>query len=150
MIRPACRSLFFFTVLMLSGLCVRTLAATAVEAIPASTARVIPLMDTAWSGSSINVVANIHYALFTESRTQFAAFYDADGFMVLAKRTLGSDTWETRRSAYKGNVADAHNSISIVVDGAGFVHVSWDHHANPLNYARSVAPGSLELMDGSI
>ena len=119
--------------------------ASIIEAVPAATARVIPLGETAWSGSSINVVANIRQALFTDSRTQFAAFYDAEGFMVLAKRALGADVWETRRSQYKGNVADAHNSISLVVDGAGFVHVSWDHHANALNYARGVAPGSLEL-----
>jgi rhamnogalacturonyl hydrolase YesR len=120
-------------------------AAPAVEVVPTTTARCITISDTAWAGSSVNVVANIRQALFTESRTQFAAFYDTDGTMVLAKRGLGSDTWETRRSQYKGNVTDAHNSISLVVDGAGFVHVAWDHHTNPLNYARSVAPGSLEL-----
>jgi rhamnogalacturonyl hydrolase YesR len=145
MIFPHRLALFLAAVFMLAGLHARLRSAPAVETVPASTARVIPLMDTAWAGSSINVVANIRQALFTESRTQFAAFYDAEGFMVLAKRTLGSDTWETRRSPYQGNVSDAHNSISLVVDGAGFVHVSWDHHANPLNYARSVAPGSLEL-----
>jgi rhamnogalacturonyl hydrolase YesR len=130
---------------LLIGFCARLAATEAVESVPATTARVISLADAAWAGSSINVVANIRQALFTEGRTQYAAFYDAQGFMVLGKRMLGSDTWETRRSVYKGNVADAHNSISLVVDGAGFVHVSWDHHSNPLNYARSVAPGSLEL-----
>jgi rhamnogalacturonyl hydrolase YesR len=145
MMRPNRLSLFLLTVFLLSGLRQRLAAAASVEATPASTARVIPLTDAAWAGSSVNVVANIRQALFTESVTQFAVFYDADGFMVLAKRRLGSDTWETRRSQYKGNVADAHNSISLVVDGAGSVHVSWDHHVSSLNYARSVAPGSLEL-----
>ena len=120
-------------------------AAPAVDAVPSTTARCITISDTAWAGSSVNVVANIRQSLFTESRTQFAAFYDAEGYMVLAKRALGADTWETRRSVYKGNVADAHNSISLVVDGAGFVPVAWAHHGNALNYARSVAPGSLEL-----
>jgi hypothetical protein len=105
----------------------------------------IPIAGTVWAGSSINVVANIRQALFTDSRTQCAAFYDAEGFMLLAKRILGDDTRGIRWSQYKGNVADAHNSISLVVDGEGVVHVSWDHHANPLNYARSVVPGSLEL-----
>ncbi|MFT3781869.1 MAG: BNR-4 repeat-containing protein [Nibricoccus sp.] len=117
----------------------------AVDVIPATTARCTTITDTAWAGSSVNVVANIHYALFTQSRTQYAAYYDAEGYMVLAKRALGADTWETKRTLHKGNVADAHNSISLVVDGAGFLHVSWDHHGNALNYARSIAPGSLEL-----
>ncbi|MFT3870108.1 MAG: BNR-4 repeat-containing protein [Nibricoccus sp.] len=120
-------------------------AALAVEMVPSTTARCINISDTAWAGSSVNVVANTQNILHTLSRTQYAAFYDADGFMVLAKRALGDDTWETRRTTHKGNVADAHNSISLAVDGAGFLHVSWDHHGNALNYARSVAAGSLEL-----
>ena len=100
----------------------------------------------AYSGSSVNVVANRRHALFTHDRTQFAAYYDVDHSLVLARRTLGSDEWVTRRSEFRGNVKDAHNSISIAVDGAGIVHVSWDHHDNPLNYARGVRPLDLELV----
>jgi hypothetical protein len=37
--------------------------------------------------------------------------------------------------------------ISIMVDGAGYLHVSWDHHNNKLNYCRSVKPGSLEMTE---
>ncbi len=108
-------------------------------------ARAIPLAPAAYAGSSVNVVANVRSSVVTHSTTQYAAFYDADGFLVVAKRALGSDTWETLRTAHRGNVADAHNSISLAVDGAGFLHVAWDHHNSPLHYARSVAPGSLEL-----
>ena len=108
-------------------------------------ARLIPISGAAWAGSSVNVVANIRQSVFTHGRTQFAAFYDADRFMVLARRSLDAGQWETRRTAYQGNVADAHNSISLVVDGAGVLHVAWDHHASQLNYARGVAPGSIEL-----
>jgi rhamnogalacturonyl hydrolase YesR len=107
--------------------------------------RVLPIADNAFAGSSVNVVANTRSALVTHSTTQFAAFYDAEGFMVLAQRPLGSDTWRTLRTAHRGNVADAHNSISLGVDGAGYLHVAWDHHNSPLHYARAVAPGSLEL-----
>jgi hypothetical protein len=112
---------------------------------PAGTARLIPIADAAWAGSSVNVVANIRQSVYTHERTQFAAYYDADRFMVLARRSLDADRWETRRTAYQGNAANAHNSISLVVDGAGVLHVAWDHHVNPLNYARGVAPGSIEL-----
>ena len=77
--------------------------------------------------------------------TQYAAYYDADGYMVLARRAVGTDDWERRRTTSRGNVSDAHNSISIAVDGDGFLHVAWDHHVNALNYARGVAPGTLEL-----
>ena len=112
---------------------------------PAGPARLIPIAGAAWAGSSVNVVANIRQSVFTNGRTQFAAFYDADRFVVLARRSIDAGQWETRRTAYQGNVADAHNSISLVVDGAGILHVAWDHHASQLNYARGVAPGSIEL-----
>ncbi|MDE6772416.1 MAG: BNR repeat-containing protein, partial [Muribaculaceae bacterium] len=49
------------------------------------------------------------------------------------------------RTQYKGKISDAHNVISIGVDGDGFLHVSFDHHGNRLRYARSAAPGSLIL-----
>ncbi len=65
--------------------------------------------------------------------------------MVLGKRKLGSTEWELKRTPYSGKVRDAHDDISIMVDGAGYLHMSWDHHNNTLRYARGVAPGSLEL-----
>lgn len=34
-----------------------------------------------------------------------------------------------------------------MIDGEGYMHVSFDHHGHPLNYCRSIAPGSLELGD---
>jgi hypothetical protein len=111
---------------------------------PVKPARILPIGD-GWAGSSINVVANRRHALFTHERDQFAAYYDARGYMVLARRKLGEERWDTRRTAFRGTIADAHNSISVGVDGAGFLHVSWDHHGQTLNYARSVRPGSLEL-----
>ena len=117
-------------------------AAQAIEAVkPARLLNIGP----AYSGSSVNVVANRRHALFTHARTQFAAYYDTDDYLVLARRALGSDEWVTRRSDFKGNVKDAHNSISIAVDRTGILHVAWDHHDSPLNYARGVRPLELEL-----
>ena len=112
---------------------------------PAGTARILPIAGDGFAGSSVNVLANSQHTLFTHRRTQFAAFYAADGTLVLARRTIGSDTWETHRTAHRGRVADAHNTVALVVDGSGTLHVAWDHHGDPLNYARSTAPGSLEL-----
>ena len=112
---------------------------------PAGGARQIPISRAAWAGSSVNVVANARQPVFTHGRTQFAAFYDAERFMVLARRSIEGGAWETRRTAYQGNAADAHNSISLVADGAGFLHVAWDHHGSPLSYARGAAPGSIDL-----
>jgi len=65
--------------------------------------------------------------------------------VILAKRRLGAEDWQTSRTQYRGNAEDAHNSISIAVDGGGFLHMAWNHHNSPLQYCRSVRPGSLEL-----
>jgi hypothetical protein len=107
--------------------------------------KTIPIYADAWAGSSVNVLANQSNTLITDGDYQFAAFYAADHHLVLARRTLKDDTWETRKSNYTGNVADAHDTVSIAVDGEGFLHVAWNHHASPLNYCRSVSPHSLEL-----
>ncbi|ACB74661.1 BNR-4 repeat-containing protein [Opitutus terrae] len=108
-------------------------------------ARVLPIAPAAYAGSSVNVVANTRSAIVTHSTLQYAAFYDADGFLVLAQRPLGADVWTTQRTPHRANVADAHNSISLAVDGAGFLHVAWDHHNSPLHYARVVTSGTIDL-----
>jgi rhamnogalacturonyl hydrolase YesR len=118
---------------------------SAADILPAGTARLLPIAGDGFAGSSVNVVSGLQNTLVTEGGRQYAAFYVADGTLVLAKREIGSDTWTSARTQYRAAVADAHRTVSIAVDGAGFLHVSWDHHNNALNYARSVAPGSLEL-----
>lgn len=105
----------------------------------------IPVYPEAWAGSSVNMLANQSSTLLTAGEYQYAAFYAADTHLVLARRALKDEHWEILKSQYTGNVADAHNTVSIAVDGEGFLHVAWDHHANPLNYCRSIKPGSLEL-----
>ena len=60
-------------------------------------------------------------SVITHGETQYAAYYDPHGRVVLAKRKLGSGRWQKRVTQYRGNVRDAHNSISITVDGEGTV-----------------------------
>lgn len=100
-----------------------------------------------WAKNSINTVIFRHNSLITVKDTQFIAFYDGDRNLVLGKRRLGDTIWMTRVTPYKGNTTDAHNAISLTADGDGYLHVSWDHHNNPLRYCRSISPGSLELTD---
>ncbi|AKQ46435.1 neuraminidase [Rufibacter radiotolerans] len=98
-----------------------------------------------WANNSVNAVAFRKNSLVTFKDTQYTAWYDSDRSVMLAKRKTGGATWETVKTTYRGNAADAHNTISIMVDGQGFLHVSWDHHNHQLRYARSVGPGSLQL-----
>ncbi|MCA1745929.1 MAG: BNR repeat-containing protein [Bacteroidales bacterium] len=98
-----------------------------------------------WSRTSVNATIFRKNSLVSDARHQYISYYDSTGQMILGKRALQSDAWELKATPYKGNVWDAHNIISMMVDGHGYLHVSWDHHGGPLNYARSVVPGSLEL-----
>jgi hypothetical protein len=106
--------------------------------------RVVDVAD-GWARNSVNAVVFRKNSLVTQGDTQYIAFYDKDANVVLGKRRLGSDAWELKTTPYRGHALDAHNSISLMVDGAGLLHVAWDHHDNALRYARSIAPGSLEL-----
>ena len=94
-----------------------------------------------WSSNSVNTVIFRQNAITTYKNTQFTAYYDADSFLVLAQRTLPDGIWQTQQTAYKGNTADAHNAISIAVDGSGYLHVSWD----PVSYTHLTLPTNREV-----
>src|SRR6187455_2257993 len=98
-----------------------------------------------WAANSINAGVYRSDPLTTHDQTQYAAFYNADGRVVIATRKLTDTQWTTTVTDLTGNLQDAHNIISIIADGAGYLHVSWDHHGHPLRYVRSKAPESLEF-----
>ena len=100
-----------------------------------------------WASSSINTVIFRKNSITTDNNYQYVAFYNEKADVVLAKRNIESDKWDIQKTQYKGNVKDAHNSISIIVDGEGYLHISWDHHDSILRYCRSKFPGGLELTD---
>jgi hypothetical protein len=102
-------------------------------------------VDSGWANNSVNAVVFRKNSLVTFGDTQFISYYDPQHYVVLGKRKLGTEHWQLKRTPYKGNVSDAHNTISLMVDGAGYLHLSWDHHNNPLRYCQSVGPGSLEV-----
>lgn len=106
--------------------------------------KLIPVAE-GWSKNSVNAVVFRQNSLVTQSDTQFVAFYTPEGNLALGKRYIKDDSFEINVTPYNGNVADAHNCISIMLDGDGYLHVSWDHHGHPLRYAKSIAPYSLEL-----
>lgn len=98
-----------------------------------------------WSQNSVNATIFRKNSVVSSTKFQFIAYYDSTGTVVLARRKHGSKKWEVKPTSFKGNIRDAHNVISIMVDGKGYLHMSWDHHNNPLRYARSVKPESLEM-----
>jgi hypothetical protein len=98
-----------------------------------------------WNNNSVNTVKFRKNALTTYAQCQFTAYYDENSYLVLGKRKLNTTNWEIVKTVYKGNTKDAHNDISIAVDGDGYLHVSWDHHDTKLRYVKSKKPMGLEL-----
>lgn len=105
------------------------------------------IVGLGWAGNTINTVVFRHNSVVSDKQWQYVAYYDSTGHVVLAKRKTGSQQWEVKQTRFTGNINDAHNTISIILDGNGYLHMSWDHHNNKLNYCRSVEPGSLELTE---
>lgn len=107
--------------------------------------RTSTIAENGWANNSVNAVVFRKNSLITHKGVQYAAYYDDRQNMVLAKRKLKTTLWEVSKTQYKGDATDAHKSISISVDGDGFLHVAWDQHNNQLNYCRSKSAGSLLL-----
>ena len=98
-----------------------------------------------WAGNSVNAVIFRKNSIASWSGKQYIAYYDQQKQVVLGTRKLGQQRWTIKKTPFRGNAEDAHRSISLIVDGDGFLHISWDHHGNALNYAKSLRPGSLDL-----
>jgi len=72
---------------------------------------------------------------------QYAAFWNVNRHVVLARRSLPSGAWSTLEfTDYSLAADDAHNTISIgICPGDGTLHLSFDHHGNNLHYRKSVS-----------
>jgi hypothetical protein len=103
------------------------------------------IAENGWANNSVNTVVFRKNSLVSFKNVQYSAYYDDEQYLVLAKRKINQAAWQVSRSRYKGDAADAHKSISIMVDGRGYLHVAWGQHNNRLNYVRSLISGSLEL-----
>ena len=112
---------------------------------PAASGQRLVRVGEGYSQTSVNTTVFRNSPLVTVGDRQYITYYDAEGYVVLGRRRLKSDRWTVRRTSYRGNVQDAHNVISMGIDGEGYLHLSFAHHGHPLRYCRSVAPDSLEL-----
>ncbi|MFH0945670.1 MAG: BNR repeat-containing protein [Planctomycetota bacterium] len=99
-----------------------------------------------WARNSVNAVIFRRNSVVSHGDWQYAAYYDQESRVVLAAREGTSEQWHSLTTAFTGRTSDAHNSISLGVDGAGVPHLAWDHHGSPLRYLRGPEPGSFRLM----
>ncbi|MBN1418691.1 MAG: BNR repeat-containing protein [Planctomycetes bacterium] len=79
--------------------------------------------------------------ILTFGRYQYTVCWDADRALVLVRRDLRDDGVKTLRlPQYKLSSNDRHRNTCLGASPAdGRLHLSWDHHNNPLRYTRSRA-----------
>lgn len=99
-----------------------------------------------WAKNAVNTTIFRKNSVVSHKGYQVVAYYDSMGYVVVAKRKLTTNQWQVQRTNFKGNVKDAHNVISIMIDGDGFIHLSWDHHGNVLHYSKSMQPLGLDFL----
>ena len=104
-----------------------------------------------YAKTSVNTAVFRTNSIVSHGENQYISFYDKDGYVTVGKRSRKNNDWEIQRTQYKGHVEDAHNVISMMIDGDGFIHLSFDHHGHPLKYCKSTSPetltfGELEFM----
>lgn len=110
--------------------------------------RLIPIAE-GWANNQVNTAIFRKNSVTSFNGNQYAAFYNGDSKVVLARRELGTRKWQIHQTQFSGNTADAHNSISLAIDGSGFLHLAWNSHGTALQYTRGLKPESLEITDRS-
>ncbi len=98
-----------------------------------------------WARTSANAPVFRKDSITSNSTFQYIAYYDDIGEVIVGKRVLGSEIWIVKKTGFYGRPQDAHNSISLMIDDSGILHLAWDHHVNTLNYSRSIAPDTVEF-----
>src|SRR3954447_3598742 len=128
-------------------------APAAAQVDPLSFVHIIPVTDnnaaTDDSGfdNYINSTSFKIQSLVTVDKYQFIAYYDqgtsnANRNVTIARRDVTNLTnvWAITHTAFTSNDStDAHDVISIGIDGTGFLHMSWGMHNNNLLYTESTA-----------
>ena len=87
------------------------------------------------------------HCLVSDVTHQYLAFYDGEHRMTLAKRRLGTASWDFVRLPEKVGW-DSHNRILLFMDRKGHLHVTGNMHCAKLRYYRSREPGDIRSMEG--
>jgi hypothetical protein len=97
-----------------------------------------------WARNTINTSIYRGGGLVTTESFQFGAYYENETKIVLFRRTLATNQVDVHRLSIEVELKDAHNVISLGVDGEGYLHLAFEQHGSALNYRRSTAPFGID------
>ena len=102
------------------------------------------LVATVWAGHPVS------FDLLTHGDMQFIAFYDADRKITVGMRKLDEDIWTfaqpkgvwlEKRGRLSSEIGwDSHNSLTMAIDDADYIHLCGNMHVDPLIYFRTTRP----------
>lgn len=91
-----------------------------------------------------NAVVLSRHSIFTHGNCQYMAFYIDEHTLRVAQRDLLVDDIRIHDIHGDYNLRDAYNGISLGIDRAGCLHVSYGHYATQLCYRRAFMPYSVD------
>lgn len=117
------------------------------------TVRSVQKIGVGFAANAINTLPFRKNALTTffpkfGTAVQFAVWYDVYGRIVVSVAKRGK--WQNFPTQFFNDVQDAHNCVSIAVDGDGFLHLAWCRHNGTLGYARSIKPLTAKFAEAEV
>lgn len=123
-------------------LAVTALLATACNGTPEVS---LQQVGTGFARTTANTCVFRGSSIASNNEWRATAFYDSESFINIAWQKAGSDEWTVTRTQYQGKTSDAHDIISLAIDGKGYLHVAFSMHSSPMLYCRSIEPYSSVL-----
>lgn len=88
---------------------------------------------------------NVGFDMIVKNGYVFMAYYDGDHKMTVAR--YNCETKEVVRKTLPSEIPwDTHNYVTMTFDNEGYLHVSGNMHATPLQYFRSEKPYDVESL----
>jgi hypothetical protein len=113
-----------------------------ITAVRSNTLLALSSLTTVSFGGYLNGESFQQDGIVTYNGYQYAAYWNAEARVVLARRPGGEGDWTKIEMApgYTGSSGDAHNTISLGISPRdGRLHVAFDHHDSDLRHVQSVA-----------
>ena len=98
-----------------------------------------PAIKERFDVDNVEAAFPVGFSQDTAGGQHYIAYYDADKNFSIGYRKLGDTTF--KKTVLDSKIGwDSHNYTALVVDDAGYIHVSGNMHIDSLFYWRSVRP----------
>lgn len=94
------------------------------------------IIDKVWAGNPVR------FAIVTSDKYISIGYYDTKRQLTIAQRAISGGKWTYKKLDTVTNW-DSHNSVNMVLDNSGRLHIAANMHAAPLTYYMSDTSGDI-------